>query len=132
MWAGSDARGGVLAEKAATFLLRGTRQNASAGKSTPNLKETIVVVVVVVIFESVVVVVVGFVAVSGDHFSTIVKQDKFILFWQIIRLVFPSLTSTDADDSYVKSPEWNNPTHRVIPNQPTSFAQLTLTAYRQK
>jgi len=67
MWAGSDARGGVLAEKAATFLLRGTRQNASAGKSTPNLKETIVVVVVV-IFESVVVVVVGFVAVAVTIF----------------------------------------------------------------
>jgi len=68
MWAGSDARGGVLAEEAATFLLRGTRQNASAGKSTPNLKETIVVVVVVVIFESVVVVVVGFVAVAVTIF----------------------------------------------------------------
>lgn len=69
MWAGSDARGGVLAEKAATFLRRGTRQNASAGKSTPNLKETIVVVVVVVIFESVVVVVVvGFVAVAVTIF----------------------------------------------------------------
>jgi len=71
MWAGSDLRGGDFANRGPnylgalspsgwdrrsdhlrTFLRRGTRQNASAGKSTPNLKETIVVVVVV-IFESV-------------------------------------------------------------------------------
>ena len=87
MWAGSDLRGGDFANRGPnylgalspsgwdrrsdhlrTFLRRGTRQNASAGKSTPNLKETIVVVVVVVIFESVVVVVVGFVAVAVTIF----------------------------------------------------------------
>ena len=91
MWAGSDARGGVLAEKAATFLRRGTRQNASAGKSTPNLKETIVVVVVV-IFESVTswdrsrrrrnccCCCCWIRRSSGDHFSTIVNKTNSFFF----------------------------------------------------